>query len=164
MRCDPPDGRIGYATPRTTPWRLLTSSNDSSPSSGPTAGRRTPWVSTGGTCACSASGGPASRLGSTWGRPGVDLGALTHEAIAEFLTSDEALLRPDGEPKAATTSNALRSSVRGFFGYLERSGQLASNPARVVRMARVPENPPEPLKPAEVERLIVPARGPPQVG
>jgi site-specific recombinase XerC len=49
--------------------------------------------------------------------------------------------------------NALRSSVRGFFAYLHRSGRLASDPARVVRMARTGSSVPQPLKPAEAEQL-----------
>ena len=82
-----------------------------------------------------------------------DIARIDHEALASFLASDAALLRPDGRPKKAASMNALRTSVRCFFDYLARSGQLASNPARVVRMARVPEVIPKPLKPAEVTRL-----------
>ncbi len=82
-----------------------------------------------------------------------EIAHIDHEALASFLASDAALLRPDGKGKKAASMNALRTSVRCFFDYLQRSGQLASNPARVVRMARVPEAIPKPLKPTEVTRL-----------
>lgn len=90
-----------------------------------------------------------------WGREGSgdDIDAIGHLGLASFLASDSALLRPDGGPKKAASMNALRTSLRGFFDYLTRSGALASNPARVVRMARVPVVAPRPLKPAEIAHL-----------
>lgn len=96
-----------------------------------------------------------SLLGRWWGceRPGSDVDAIDHEGLASFLASNDALLRPDGQPKMATSMNALRSSLRGFFDYLTRSGMLTTNPARVVRMARTFSSVPQPLKPAETERL-----------
>ncbi len=96
-----------------------------------------------------------SLLGRWWGRehPGDDIAAIGHQGLASFLASDDALLRADGEPKKAASMNALRTSLRGFFDYLHRSGALVSNPARVVRMARTSSSAPQPLKPAENERL-----------
>lgn len=42
--------------------------------------------------------------------------------MARFLASAEALRRPDGRSKRTGSLNALRSSLRGFFQYLERAG------------------------------------------
>lgn len=80
--------------------------------------------------------------------------AITHADLARFLTSPEARLRPDGKPKKATAMNALRSSIRCFFGYLAASGMLESNPARLVRRARCAPPPPRALSPEDEERLL----------
>ena len=62
-----------------------------------------------------------------------DVCALTHEEVARFLTSAAATTRPDGRPKRATAMNALRSSVRTFFGYLAATGATSRPRQRVQR-------------------------------
>lgn len=82
------------------------------------------------------------------------LGDLEHETIARYMSSPEARTRPDGRPRKPTTMNAMRSSLRGFFHYLHRSGAIGSDPARVLRSARVGERRPTPMKEPEVTRLF----------
>ena len=48
----------------------------------------------------------------------VDVQLITHEILATFLAAPEATKRPDGQRKKATSANALRTSIRCFFGYL----------------------------------------------
>ncbi len=50
--------------------------------------------------------------------------------------------------------NALRSSLRGFFGYLERAGVVERSPARVLRMARVALPAPRGMRPEDVAKLL----------
>jgi site-specific recombinase XerD len=50
-----------------------------------------------------------------------DVAALEPEHVARFLASAEALRRPDGRSKRTGSLNARRSSLRGFFDYLERA-------------------------------------------
>ncbi len=45
-----------------------------------------------------------------------DLAGLDHEHLASFFAAPDARTRPDGKPKRAGSVNALRSSVKGFFG------------------------------------------------
>lgn len=66
-----------------------------------------------------------------------EVAALEPEQVACFLASAEAQRRPDGRAKRTGSLNALRSSLRGFFDYLERAGIVERSPARVLRMARV---------------------------
>ena len=85
------------------------------------------------------------RLFAAWWRDvgaGGDVGAVSHEDVARFLASREARTRRDGGEKKATTVNTLRSSLRGFFGYLHRAGYIAADPTRLVRRAMCATPPP----------------------
>jgi site-specific recombinase XerC len=86
--------------------------------------------------------------------PPDDVGALGPEHLARFLASAEALRRPDGRTKRSGSLNALRSSLRGFFAFLETSGVVERSPARVLRMARVGASPPKGLSANEVAALL----------
>ena len=83
-----------------------------------------------------------------------DIAAIDHETIAAFLVSSAATRRPDGTPKKATSTNALRSSIRNFFGYLHRAGDIDADPSRLVRRARCSPPPPRALTDDERERLL----------
>ena len=61
---------------------------------------------------------------------------LEPEYVAAFIAAAEAQRRRDGCPRRAGSLNALRSSLRGFFGYLERACIVERSPGRVLRMAR----------------------------
>ena len=91
--------------------------------------------------------------GSQEGLPD-DVAALEPDHLARFLASVEALRRPDGRSKRPGSLNALRSSLRGFFEYLERAGIVERSPARVLRMARVGTSPPRGIRPEEVAALL----------
>jgi integrase/recombinase XerD len=83
-----------------------------------------------------------------------DIAALAPEHVARFLASAEAERRPDGRGKRTGSLNALRSSLRGFFDYAERSGIVERSPARVLRMARVGASQPKGLRADEVAALL----------
>ena len=97
--------------------------------------------------------GALDRWLTATGRPR-ELAAVDHETLAAFLVSDAARCRPDGRAKKATSTNALRTSLRAFFGYAHAAGLVASNPARLVRRARCAPPPPRALSDPEVERLL----------
>lgn len=83
-----------------------------------------------------------------------DVATLEPEHVARFLASAEALRRPDGKAKRTGSLNGLRSSLRGFFEYLETSGFVERSPARVLRMAKVGATQPKGLTPVEVAALL----------
>ena len=97
------------------------------------------------------------RLLARWlvagGRPTV-VGEITHLVLAEFLVSPEARLRPDGRPKKPAAANALRSSLRTFFGYTHAAGLTTQNSARLIRRARLAPAPPRGLTVPEQTRLL----------
>lgn len=83
----------------------------------------------------------------------LDVGEVTEEDLARFLCSDAATKRPDGRPKRVASVNALRSSLRVFFGFLQEAGVIAVTPARLVRMAHCSPPPPRALRDHEEEKL-----------
>lgn len=83
-----------------------------------------------------------------------DIGVLKHEHLAQLLASPLATLRKDGKPKRPNSVNALRSSLRAFFGYCEAAGYVERNPARLVRRAVCGAAPPRVLKSREKDRLL----------
>ena len=82
------------------------------------------------------------------------VGEITHLVMAEFLVSPGARLRPDGKPKKATATNALRSSLRTFFAYAHAAGLTTQNSARLIRRARCGAPPPRGLSTDEQTRLL----------
>ncbi len=47
---------------------------------------------------------------------------IDHEDLARFLAEPTVRMRPDGAQKKAGSVNALRSSLKYFFGYVHRAG------------------------------------------
>lgn len=82
-----------------------------------------------------------------------DVGEIDHETIALFLASPHALAKDDGALKKASTTNAIRSSMKAFFGYVEAAGLAPVNAARLVRRARCGAPPPRGLNTGELTRL-----------
>ncbi|MFO1052234.1 MAG: tyrosine-type recombinase/integrase [Planctomycetota bacterium] len=83
-----------------------------------------------------------------------DLAQLDHRALAEFVAAPEARDRPDGKRKKATSTNALRTSMRCLFAFLADSGLLPGNPARLLRRARCSPPPPRALQPDDEARIM----------
>ena len=79
---------------------------------------------------------------------------IDHELLAAFLASSTARHRHGGGEKRATTSNALRSSLRTFFGYLHRAGYVKRDPARLIRRARTASASRRSLTADEQKRLL----------
>ncbi len=97
------------------------------------------------------------RLFARWCRDvrhGGAVGDVGHEDIARFLSSPVAHTRPDGARKLESSVNALRSSLRGFFGYLHRAGDIALDPTRLTRRALCGQSPPRGLSDDERQRLL----------
>lgn len=84
----------------------------------------------------------------------MDLPSISHEDLAEFLVSPMAESTADGRRKKATSSNAMRTSLRMFFDYVHKAGLAPTNAARLVRRARCGCPPPRGLSEAEQQRLL----------
>ena len=80
---------------------------------------------------------------------------IDHETLAQFLASPAARERPDGKTKRATSTNALRTSLRTFFRFAYDAGYCRSNPARLIRRALCGSPPPRALSDEEAGRLLL---------
>jgi site-specific recombinase XerD len=87
-----------------------------------------------------------------------DMRQLEPQHLATFLASAEADRRAEGWSRRPGSLNVLRSSLRGFFGYLEHAGVLVRNPARLLRMARGGAREPRAMPARDVERLVATLR------
>ncbi len=81
-------------------------------------------------------------------------GDVTPDDLAAFLASETVRKTAAGRTRKPGSANALRGSLRGFFGYLVRAEVLARDPSRLVRRAICAPPPPRALRPAEEERLL----------
>lgn len=83
-----------------------------------------------------------------------ELDAVDHQTLARFLTSSDALTSQRGGRKRQTSLNALRTSLRCFFGYCHEAGWAPENAARLVRRARCGSAPPRGLSEDDQRRLL----------
>ncbi len=83
-----------------------------------------------------------------------DVAALTPETLARFFASEAARTSCRGGAKKATSTNAMRTSIRCFARHLHDAGLVATNPARLLRRARCAPPPPRALRPDEQGRLL----------
>jgi integrase/recombinase XerD len=100
---------------------------------------------------------------ANWFAPRDGIEEVNHVVLAQFLASDAAKKRPDGAPKKATAMNTLRSSLRGFFGYLAAAALVDRDPSRLLRRARCGAPPPRALSEDDqcrLLRILARARGP----
>jgi integrase/recombinase XerC len=96
-----------------------------------------------------------------------DLGKITPDCLAGFLTSDAVLLAPQGQPATKTAGkpsqagkprspisvNRTKSALRSFFAFCVDSRYLRENPARLIKSARTSRAEPCTLSEDEVGRL-----------
>ena len=73
---------------------------------------------------------------------------LDHISIREFLSH----LVAGGNQKKSVARKL--SSVRSFFRFLHRTGQIEKNPARLVQSPKTPQKSPRYLTPEEVDQLL----------
>lgn len=87
--------------------------------------------------------------------PGVaSIDGLDASLLARFMTAPAATLRSDGVPKQPSSVNALRTSLRCFFAHVHAARAIASNPARLLRCARLSPPPPRPIPDDDLRRVL----------
>jgi len=79
---------------------------------------------------------------------------ITHEHIASFFTSSVAIYRADSGIRKATSMNALKSSIKGFFEYLHNADYIPQVPTWLIRRAICGTPLPRSLNDDERERLL----------
>lgn len=84
---------------------------------------------------------------------GGELGTIDHETVACFLASNLAKSGANGMIKKASSTNALRASLKGFFRYCHDAGYVARDPTRFVKKANCEPPPPRALSEGEIAKL-----------
>ena len=80
--------------------------------------------------------------------------SITPEILGRFITAPEASVRPDGQAKKGSSIDAVKARIRSFFSFLQQSGVLALNPARLLKARRCTRRLPEILTQAEKDRVL----------
>ncbi|MBI5866944.1 MAG: tyrosine-type recombinase/integrase [candidate division Zixibacteria bacterium] len=88
-----------------------------------------------------------------WLGENVQLSAIKPDDLARFLTSDEVLNTPDGQPRKPITINRTKSALRSFFQFCLESGWIEQNPARLIRSAPAAAKESSTLTEAEIRGL-----------
>jgi integrase/recombinase XerC len=83
-----------------------------------------------------------------------NIAQLSPAVVAEFAASDDARMSAHGGVKKATTSNAMRTSLRCFLRWAHEAGYATANAARLLRRARCAPAPPRALRDDEQARLL----------
>ena len=81
------------------------------------------------------------------------LSGIDEDILAEFLTSEVACTTARGGAKTPGTMNALRSSLKSFFGAASLAGWVPRDPARFIKQAICGPAPPRSLTVTEEDRL-----------
>jgi len=87
-------------------------------------------------------------------RPGVTVYEITPSLLDEALTSPAIMHTEDGSPRSPASLHRIKAAVRSFFAWAEETGLVAQNPARGVKLRRIPRTPPNFLTDAEKKRLL----------
>ncbi len=82
------------------------------------------------------------------------LQGIDEPTVAKFFVSDTGKNTAKGKKRKATAANALRTSIRVFFGFCHEAGWARKNAARLLRRAIAPPPTPRALSEAEESRFI----------
>ena len=88
----------------------------------------------------------------TWLGSSPDVRRLDAATLCQFATARCVTHTEDGRPKRASSVDKVKMSLRAFFRYLCDAGEIATNPARVLKYRR-DHRVPEVLSDLERERL-----------
>lgn len=79
---------------------------------------------------------------------------ITPGMLDTALTDPAITTLPDGSPRSAATLHRLKAAVRSFFSWAEQTELIVSNPARFLKLHRIPAQTPDFLTDAERNRLL----------
>ena len=89
-------------------------------------------------------------------------GIVCREVTVGFLDqvfSDRAVTESERDPRSAASLHRMKAAVRAFFAWASEAGVVGENPARSIRMHRLPRKLPVFLTTAEKKRLLKELKG-----
>ena len=90
--------------------------------------------------------------------PGVALAGVTPGLLDSALT-EPAIARTATGPRSAASLHRLKAAIKAFFAWAGDNGLIAENPARAIRLRRLPRKPPVFLSQSEKRRLLRELKG-----
>lgn len=90
--------------------------------------------------------------------PGIVCRAVT-AGLLDQVFSDGAVTESERGPRSAASLHRMKAAVRAFFAWAAETGVVGSNPARSIRMHRLPRKLPVFLTTAEKKRLLKELKG-----
>jgi len=91
-------------------------------------------------------------------RPTVTIAEVSPGLLEQALT-DPAIVNAAGGPRSAASLHRLKASVKSFFAWAKDTGLVAEDPARGLRLKRLPRKPPSFLTQAEKRKLLKELKG-----
>ena len=91
-------------------------------------------------------------------RPTVTIAEVSPGLLEQALT-DPAIVNTAGGPRSAASLHRLKASVKSFFAWAKGTGLVAEDPARGLRLKRLPRKPPSFLTQAEKRKLLKELKG-----
>lgn len=91
--------------------------------------------------------------------PGLSLTQITPGMLDEALTSPAVARTSGGEPRSPASMHRFKAALRSFFAWAKDTDLVVENPARLVKLRRLPRTPPVFLTEAEKKRLLKELRG-----
>jgi len=85
---------------------------------------------------------------------GVSVSEITPSLLDEALSSPAILHTEEGSPRSPASLHRIKAVVWSFFAWAEETGLVSQNPARGVKLRRLPRTPPNFLTDAEKRRLL----------
>ena len=101
-----------------------------------------------------------AHVAETWAS-GIGCRDVSPRLLDQVLASENVMFIERG-PRSAASLHRMKAAVRSFFAWAMETGIINDNPARSIRMHRLPRNPPRFLTASEKKRLIKELKG--QIG
>ena len=92
-------------------------------------------------------------------RPGCVPASVTPTLLEQALARPEVLTTERDQPRSPASLHRLKAAVKAFFSWAARSGMIAEDPGRAIRLHRLARKPPRFLSPAEKRRLLKELKG-----
>ena len=92
-------------------------------------------------------------------RPGCVPAGVTPMLLEQALAQPEVLTTGRGQLRSPASLHRLKAAVKAFFSWASRSGMVAEDPGRSIRLHRLAQKPPRFLTSAEKRRLLKELKG-----
>ena len=94
------------------------------------------------------------RLFQNWLNGDPDISTIAAASLHQFLASDTVLKKPDGSSRTKGSINKIKTTFKSFFGWADKTGIIAANPAAGIRIKFYQRALPDILTEIEQKQLL----------